>query len=225
DLALVLFAPWFLILSVLFWVYPRQPRNAKRRLFDIAALLLSLLAFVATLRWAHGYADPRHGRMWPQILATSAGYGVYPLARPLLRVVHLHHAEPLPARRLHHPPALHERHLPGAQLLQPVGLGVDVVGLDVQVHARGMRHLLHLDVQVAGRVAELLVLGGPVAGVRVLDDHAERAAPEPGRGVEVVDVAVDDESCKATLVGHGGIPGRGASAAPTWGRRGRRAVP
>src|SRR5690606_14201497 len=80
DLALVLFAPWFLILSVLFWVYPRQPRNAKRRLFDIAALLLSLLAFVATLRWAHGYADPKHGGMWPQILATSAGYGVYLLA-------------------------------------------------------------------------------------------------------------------------------------------------
>ena len=36
-LALILFAPWFLILSVLFWAYPRQPRNARRRLFDIAA--------------------------------------------------------------------------------------------------------------------------------------------------------------------------------------------
>ena len=80
DLALILFAPWFLILSVLFWVYPRQPRNAKRRLFDIAALLVSLLAFIATLRWAHGYADRQHGEMWPQILATSAGYGVYLLA-------------------------------------------------------------------------------------------------------------------------------------------------
>ena len=77
DLALILFAPWFLILSVLFWVYPRQPRNARRRLFDIAALLVSLLAFVAALRWAHGYADPRHGGMWSQILATSVGYGVY----------------------------------------------------------------------------------------------------------------------------------------------------
>ena len=80
DLALILFAPWFLILSVLFWVYPRQPRNAKRRLFDIAALLVSLLAFIATLRWAHGYADRQFGEMWPQILATSAGYGVYLLA-------------------------------------------------------------------------------------------------------------------------------------------------
>ena len=57
DLALILFAPWFLILSVLFWLYPRQPRNAKRRLFDALALLLALVAFVATLRWSHGYAD------------------------------------------------------------------------------------------------------------------------------------------------------------------------
>ena len=77
DLALLLFAPWFLILSVLFWMYPRQPRNAKRRVFDAASLAIALLAFVATLRWSHGYADRQYGAMWPQILATSAGYGVY----------------------------------------------------------------------------------------------------------------------------------------------------
>ena len=77
DLALLLFAPWFLILSVLFWRYPRQPRNARRRWFDAGALLLALLAFIATLHWSHGYADRQYGAMWPQILATSAGYGVY----------------------------------------------------------------------------------------------------------------------------------------------------
>ena len=77
DLALLLFAPWFLVLSVLYWLYPRQPRNARRRLFDAVALLLALAAFVATLHWAHGYADRQYGRLWPQILATSAGYGVY----------------------------------------------------------------------------------------------------------------------------------------------------
>ena len=38
TLALVLFAPWFLILSVLYWLYPRQPRNARRRGFDALAL-------------------------------------------------------------------------------------------------------------------------------------------------------------------------------------------
>ena len=48
-LALILFAPWFLILSELFWLFPRQPRGAARLRFDIAAILVSLLAFVASL--------------------------------------------------------------------------------------------------------------------------------------------------------------------------------
>ena len=30
DLALILFAPWFVILCVLYWLYPRQPRHALR---------------------------------------------------------------------------------------------------------------------------------------------------------------------------------------------------
>jgi len=77
NLALLLFAPWFLILAVLYWVYPRQPRNAARRLFDVAALGIALVAFVAALHWAHGYADRRYGEMWPQVLATSVGYGVF----------------------------------------------------------------------------------------------------------------------------------------------------
>lgn len=76
-LALILFLPWFLILAVLFWVYPRQPRHARRRLFDAASLLLSLVAFLVSLYWAHGVADRRYGEMWPQVLATSLGYGVF----------------------------------------------------------------------------------------------------------------------------------------------------
>ena len=77
DLALILFAPWFLILAVLYWVYPRQPRDAARRLFDIVALLVMVIAFVTTLHWAHAHATRAHGTMWPQILATSVGYGVF----------------------------------------------------------------------------------------------------------------------------------------------------
>ena len=30
NLAAILFAPWFAILGVLYWVYPRQPRPAWR---------------------------------------------------------------------------------------------------------------------------------------------------------------------------------------------------
>jgi glucan phosphoethanolaminetransferase (alkaline phosphatase superfamily) len=86
NLALILFLPWFLILAVLFWVYPRQPRGARRRLFDIASLLVAVAVFVASLYWAHATADNSHGRMWHQILATAVGYGVF-LAVMTLAVV------------------------------------------------------------------------------------------------------------------------------------------
>ena len=77
DLALILFAPWFVILAVLYWVYPRQPRDVARRLFDLVALLVAVVVFVLSLHWAHGYASRTHGHLWPQILATSVGYGVF----------------------------------------------------------------------------------------------------------------------------------------------------
>ena len=77
DLAVLLFAPWFLILAALYWLYPRQPRHAARRWFDAIALLVALVAFVLTLHWAHGYADRHYGAMWPQILATLIGYGAF----------------------------------------------------------------------------------------------------------------------------------------------------
>lgn len=76
-LALVLFAPWFLILSVLFWLYPRQPRNGARRGFDALALLLAFAGCLLSLHWSFGFADRAHGHLWPQILATSVGYGVF----------------------------------------------------------------------------------------------------------------------------------------------------
>ena len=77
NLTLILFLPWFLILAVLFWAYPRQPRGLWRRLYDIAAVLLSLGAFVASLYWLQDIADPAHGRMWRHILMTAACYGVF----------------------------------------------------------------------------------------------------------------------------------------------------
>ena len=77
NLTLILFLPWFLILAALFWLWPREPRGIMRRLYDIAALMLSLAAFVASLYWVQDIADPAHGRMWKQILATALGYGVF----------------------------------------------------------------------------------------------------------------------------------------------------
>ena len=77
NLALILFLPWFLILGALYWIYPRQPRHAARVMFDIAALALSVVAFVASIHWSHDNASGGHGRIWPQVLAGSLGYGVW----------------------------------------------------------------------------------------------------------------------------------------------------
>ena len=77
NLALILFLPWFLILGALYWIYPRQPRHAARVLFDIAALALSVVAFAASIHWSHDNASGGHGRIWPQVLAASLGYGVW----------------------------------------------------------------------------------------------------------------------------------------------------
>lgn len=76
-LALILFAPWFLILAALYWLYPHQPRNAARLRFDGIALLLAFAGCLASLYWSFGFADRNHGHLWPQILATSVGYGVF----------------------------------------------------------------------------------------------------------------------------------------------------
>src|SRR3546814_18226837 len=65
------------ILCVLFWLYPRQPLHWRRRLFDLASLVRAVAAFMASLYWAQDHADPAHGQMWRQVLATSIGYGVF----------------------------------------------------------------------------------------------------------------------------------------------------
>lgn len=77
NLTLILFLPWFLILSGLFWWYPRAPRDPARRRFDLAALLTALALFLASVYASQAIADPAHGRMWQQVLATAVGYGVY----------------------------------------------------------------------------------------------------------------------------------------------------
>lgn len=77
NLALILFLPWFLILSVLFWIYPREPRGLARRAYDLGTIALSLVAFAYSQYWSLEIADPDYGRMWGQILATAIGYGVY----------------------------------------------------------------------------------------------------------------------------------------------------
>jgi hypothetical protein len=77
HLALILFAPWFAVLSVLFWRYPRQPRGLARTLFDSASLTVATAAAFAGMYWGMAHADAGYGPMWKQVFATSLAYGLY----------------------------------------------------------------------------------------------------------------------------------------------------
>lgn len=77
NLTLILFLPWFAILGALFWFYPRRPRNAARRSFDLAALVMALLASWIGMRWGMLHADPGAGSIWKQLLATLIAYGAF----------------------------------------------------------------------------------------------------------------------------------------------------
>lgn len=83
-LALLLLAPWLLILAWAYFAYPKSlPRTAARRVFDWAALLLAALAAAqcAVLGFdlaprpqvdAFGRAS---GAIWQQVLPVLLGYG------------------------------------------------------------------------------------------------------------------------------------------------------
>ena len=77
NLALILFIPWYAILAVLFWLFPRQPRTFARKAFDTASLVLATSLSALGMYWSIDTADPQYGDMWRQILATSVSYGVF----------------------------------------------------------------------------------------------------------------------------------------------------
>jgi len=77
NLTLILFLPWFGILATLYWLFPRQPRGPARVLYDVVTLALAVAAFLYSVYWSISNADASYGRLWPQILATAIGYGVF----------------------------------------------------------------------------------------------------------------------------------------------------
>jgi len=87
NLALILFLPWFTILAILFWKFPRAPRGLARTLFDSASLLLAVVAAAVGMYWSMANADPTFGHMWQQVLATSVSYGLFLLVITVALVV------------------------------------------------------------------------------------------------------------------------------------------
>lgn len=78
-LAVILFLPWFLLLGSLFWLFPRQPRNARRKAFDLAVLAIAFVLSFAGMQWGYalGLADVGTGAIWKQVLATLVAYGAF----------------------------------------------------------------------------------------------------------------------------------------------------
>ena len=70
-LAVILFLPWFLLLGSLYWLFPRQPRTARRQGVDLAALAVAfVLSFI-------GMQCVGTGAIWKQVLATLVAYGAF----------------------------------------------------------------------------------------------------------------------------------------------------
>jgi len=78
-LSLLLFLPWFLLLGSLYWLFPRQPRTPRRRLFDGTTLLLAFALSIVSMLWGYrlGMAQPGAGPIWPQVLAVLYAYGAF----------------------------------------------------------------------------------------------------------------------------------------------------
>src|SRR6185437_6849744 len=113
--------------------------------------------------------------------------------------LHAHHAEALAAGRLHHCPAIEALEDRRAEFFQARDFGFDVIGFYVEVHAACVVHALQLDHRLVRRCGELPV---PVAAARVVhvDGTTECRGPEAGRGIDVVDVAVDLQRAKTRVV-------------------------
>jgi hypothetical protein len=76
--ALVLFAPWFAILTWAYWKFPKSHRvSASRRRFDVIAIVIALALSGLAMRWAYAFDWRDAGQLWPQVVATLSAYKVF----------------------------------------------------------------------------------------------------------------------------------------------------
>lgn len=85
-LAILLLLPWLLILCWAYWAYPKSlPRIAARRVFDVAAVLLALLAAAQCAALGFDHVEPpvvdgfgrASGAIWQQVLPALYAYGAF----------------------------------------------------------------------------------------------------------------------------------------------------
>jgi hypothetical protein len=85
-LALMLLAPWLIVLGWAYWAYPKSlPRRVARRAFDALALLAAvvlsiqaaLIAYDAVELPAADQFGPKSGAIWQQVVPALYGYGAF----------------------------------------------------------------------------------------------------------------------------------------------------
>lgn len=74
-LAVILFAPWFAILLWAYWNFPKSlPRTAARRAFDVAVIIITLLASLAAMLISHDLSEGVGASIWKQVAASTGIY-------------------------------------------------------------------------------------------------------------------------------------------------------
>jgi hypothetical protein len=85
-LAIMLLAPWLVVLGWAYWAYPKSLlTNMTRRGFDVLALLAAtvaaiqaaVIAFDAVELPAADQFGPKSGAIWQQVVPALYGYGAF----------------------------------------------------------------------------------------------------------------------------------------------------
>jgi hypothetical protein len=85
-LALMLLAPWLIVLGWAYWAYPKALlKNVTRRSFDVLALVAAVAAavqaamtsFDAVVIPAADKFGPKSGAIWQQVVPALWGYGAF----------------------------------------------------------------------------------------------------------------------------------------------------
>lgn len=85
-LAILLLAPWLLILCWGYWTYPKSLlRNLTRRVFDSLVLLLAVLVTLRSAAFGFDRVEPpvadgfgrASGAIWQQVAPALYGYGAF----------------------------------------------------------------------------------------------------------------------------------------------------
>lgn len=85
-LAIMLLAPWLIVLGWAYWAYPKSlVTNLARRAFDVLALVAAVAAAIQSAILAFDAVElppadqfgPKSGAIWQQVVPALYGYGAF----------------------------------------------------------------------------------------------------------------------------------------------------